>query len=124
MHPAAAPVGGGEFAKGQTIGTYIVEGLLGEGPQAAVYLVREPRQKRRMVLKILHADLPESGLVRLENEVNALTQLSHPGVVSLIGVGTHAGRAYLVREYLQGRSLQQILEDQQQGTMRRLSHGA
>jgi outer membrane protein assembly factor BamB len=46
-----------------------------------------------------------------EREANILASLSHPSIVSIYDYFSEEGRLYLVMEYIQGRNLDQIIEE-------------
>ncbi len=87
---------------------YEVVERIGFGTQGDVYLVHDPRLDRRLAIKVLRRDVGDEGVA----EARALAQVVHPNVVPVFDVGVlpadgpDAARAYLVMEYVAGRSLQ------------------
>ncbi len=87
----------------ESIGPYLVQELVGRGGMAAVYLCRD-QQGERVAVKWL--DRPHPAFTRrFATEVRTLSRLDHPAVVRYLGHGEHAGRPYLVMEYLDGEDL-------------------
>ena len=92
-------------------GRYELEQLIGSGGMAAVYRGFDRRLERRVAVKILHASLVGDREVveRFRREAQTVARLSHPNVVSVIDRGEVAGRPYLVFEYVEGETLDQLL---------------
>jgi tRNA A-37 threonylcarbamoyl transferase component Bud32 len=84
---------------------------LGRGGMGVVYKARQPKLKRLVALKIL---APERGSdpkfsERFEREAQTLARLSHPHIVAVHDFGEADGIYYLLMEYVDGRSLRDIL---------------
>ncbi|WP_422936337.1 Stk1 family PASTA domain-containing Ser/Thr kinase [Sinomonas sp. P47F7] len=92
---------------------YEVLSLLGTGGMATVYLAMDTSLRRRVALKVLHPHLSRdrSFAERFEREAIAAAQLSHPHVVSMLDRGEDGGVLYLVMEYVQGRTLRDLLDE-------------
>lgn len=76
----------------------------------AVYAATEPGSLRRIAVKLMHRRGYCAGDDRradawLHNEARALSQLSHPNVVRIDGVGSHEGRPYMAMELVDGQTL-------------------
>src|SRR5215468_11111698 len=85
------------FARGQHIGRYEVEFLLGMGGLGMVYAAKDPELGRRVALKLLQS-APDGGLAgqeRMVREARALARISHPNVVAVYDVGTYADRVFI-----------------------------
>lgn len=102
---------------GATIaGRYRIERLLGVGGAGAAYLVEDRRTGRSAVLKLMHGCGPER-LEALRTEFNLLRRFRHPHLVSVLDFARLAGsdatdRAYLTAEFVPGRSLSELLQDE------------
>jgi hypothetical protein len=84
-----------------------IVGVLGRGGMGIVYKAVEMAGGRAVALKILSprfASSPEF-VERFTREARALSQLSHPDIVSIERSGIHDGVPYLVLEYVEGSSL-------------------
>jgi len=97
-------------------GKYFIERRLGSGGMGSVYLVKHLGLEKRFALKMILAGKVRSKISRqsFETEARALGRLKHPNIVDVTdyGVDQDAGSLpYLVMEYLEGRSLSQILHD-------------
>jgi len=94
-------------------GRYRLKRVLGRGGAGVVYeACDEQVAGRRVVVKLLH-DLWSSEdwmRRRFRDEVGVLTQLDHPGIVSLIDAGEiEDGRLFLVMPFHEGRTLRDVL---------------
>ena len=97
-------------------GKYFIERRLGQGGMGSVYLVKHLGLEKHFALKMILAGKVSSRISRqsFETEARALGGLKHPNIVDVTdyGVDQKAGSLpYLVMEYLEGRSLSQILHD-------------
>ena len=93
----------------QTLGDYQIIGRLGSGGMGEVYLAEQISLKRRVALKVLRQDLAsdENYLRRFNAEATAVAPISHPGIVSVYGIGEHNGIHYIALEYVQGITLRE-----------------
>ena len=91
---------------------YVVEGQLGSGGFAVVYLVRDLHLKRKLAVKVLSPDViaSHSVLERFRREAETVAQLSHPHIVPLHFIGQKDDLVYLVMEAIDGGSLADRLE--------------
>lgn len=90
---------------------YKVLSRLGEGGTAVVYLAMDKILKREVVLKILSnpslpGELAEEYFMR---EAQIVAGMSHPNIVTVFDVGNAGNRMYQVMEYIEGRSLDEVL---------------
>lgn len=104
--------------EGTTVdGRYIVHSRLARGGMSTVYLATDRRLDRRVALKVLYPHLAEEpGFIdRFEQEAKSAARLSHPHVVGVLdqGVDDAGGQpvAYLVMEFVPGRTLRDVLRD-------------
>ena len=98
---------------GTRLGVYEIVGPLGAGGMGEVYRGRDTRLDRAVAIKVLRADLiaDTDARRRFEREARAASALNHPGVVSVFDLGTDGEIDYLVMEYIEGRTLDQVLAD-------------
>jgi serine/threonine-protein kinase len=88
--------------------------LIGDGGMGSVYEARHELLGTTVALKFLHPELSRrSGLVqRFLQEARVSAQIQSPHVVRVIDVDQQAGGlAYIVMEYLEGKTLQTLYED-------------
>jgi serine/threonine protein kinase/tetratricopeptide (TPR) repeat protein len=91
---------------------YEVVRELGRGGMGVVYQVWHARLNRSAALKMILAGAhagPEE-LARFRTEAEAVARLQHPNIVQIYDVGEHAGRPYLVLEYVEGGTLAKKLQ--------------
>jgi serine/threonine-protein kinase len=96
-------------------GKYKVIRLLGEGGMGAVYEGEQTlgTTKRKVAVKTLHPHLSRDEKIkaRFEREVGTIAELEHPNTIQVYDFGANAeGILYIVMEFLQGRSLADLLE--------------
>ena len=83
------------------------------GGSADIYLAVEQSSGETVALKILKPEFrgdPETGQKLLE-EGTRLSKLYHPGIVAVRGTGTVDDAPYIVMELIEGKTLQQILQE-------------
>jgi serine/threonine protein kinase len=92
-------------------GRYRIVRKLGSGGMADVYLAEDEELGRRVAIKILndrHAN-DESFVERFRREAKNAASLSHPSIVSIYDRGEAEGTYYIAMEYLEGRSLKELV---------------
>ena len=90
---------------------YVIERKLGSGGMAVVYLAEDQELGRRVALKLLderHAS-DEQFVERFRREAQSAAGLNHPNIVSIFDRGHAAGTYYIAMEYLDGRTLKELL---------------
>ncbi|MBC7844023.1 MAG: protein kinase [Gemmatimonadaceae bacterium] len=86
---------------------------IGRGGMATVFLARERKHDREVVLKVLNPMLAQMcGAERFEREVFIAATLSHPHIVPLIDSGEAGGYLYYVMPWMDGRSLRAVMQDE------------
>jgi serine/threonine-protein kinase len=93
---------------GQTVdGRWRVVSQLGTGAIGVVYLAEREKLGRKVALKLLHDHYSgnEDFVRRFAREARALSRLQHIHCVSILDVGTHEGRPYIVMELVSGHAL-------------------
>jgi serine/threonine protein kinase len=108
-----------DFLSGEPLdGKYRIEALLGQGGMGAVYRATHLGTTRTVAVKIIHPRFSQDPtfIDRFRREAEAAGRLRHPNVVDVTDFGfapTRAGPvAYLVMEYLDGRSLGDVLAEE------------
>jgi serine/threonine-protein kinase len=96
---------------GQNIGPFLIEKELGSGAMGTVYRAVHLELKRRVALKIMAPGLTsETALKRFKREAEILKKLKHPNIVGLFGIGKHHKSPYYAMEYIEGESLDHVME--------------
>ena len=95
----------------RSFGPYQIKSSLGSGGMGEVFLAEDPRLRRNVAIKILPATLSnDSGRrARFLNEARAVSALHHQHIVTIFDVGTEAGVDFLVMEYVEGRTLREVM---------------
>ena len=90
---------------------YVIEGEIGSGGMATVYLAEERKHGRQVAVKILRPELLATiGVERFQREIAFAARLSHPHLVPLIDSGEVDGMLYYVSAYIPGGSLRDRLK--------------
>jgi beta-lactam-binding protein with PASTA domain len=104
-------------------GRYQLGELIGRGGMAEVHAGHDTRLGRRVAIKMLRSDLARdpSFLARFRREAQSAAGLNHPAIVAVYDSGedheVESGGAsvslpYIVMEYVEGRTLREILTEQ------------
>ena len=100
------------LSKGQKINDrYEIIKSIGEGGMANVYLAKDTILDRQVAVKVLRGDLStdEKFIRRFQREALSVSNLSHPNIVEVYDVGEEDGQYYIVMEYIEGKTLKQLL---------------
>ena len=101
------------ITKGQKINDrYEIIKSIGEGGMANVYLGHDTILDRNVAIKILRGDLAndEKFVRRFQREALSASSLAHPNIVEMYDVGEDDGTYYIVMEYVEGKTLKQLLK--------------
>ncbi len=111
--PAAGLPAAGLPAAGQpsAIAGYRLDGIVGQGSRAVVYLAHDERARRRVALKVLAPELAgDAGFrTRMIRESRAATALEHPHIVSVFDADKTDGTLYAAMRYVPGRDARSLL---------------
>jgi eukaryotic-like serine/threonine-protein kinase len=96
---------------GTKVDDYEVQSLLGSGRMGEVYRARDLRLRRDVALKVLPSFLSSDPgrLARFEREAQLLAALNHPQIATIYGIGQQDGLTYIVMEYLEGKTLNNLI---------------
>ena len=101
------------ITKGQKINDrYEIIRPIGEGGMANVYLGYDTILDRNVAIKILRGDLSndEKFVRRFQREALSASSLAHPNIVEMYDVGEDDDVYYIVMEYVDGKTLKQLLK--------------
>jgi serine/threonine-protein kinase len=105
----------GQLPAGSVAGDYVITGFIARGGCGSVYQAKHRSLERRAAVKVLHgslAALPKM-VERFAREAQVVNLLRHPSIVEIYEVGTLPdGRPFYAMEYLEGRTLSKILEEE------------
>lgn len=96
----------------ETIGRFRVVRMLGRGAQGTVFLASDPQLGRLVAIKTLSltGENGQARMQRLLQEARTASGLSHPNIVPVYEVGMVGEVPYVVFEYVEGRTLHQLLK--------------
>jgi len=96
------------------LGKYKLIEPIGRGGMGGVFLGQHTTMNRRVALKILSREVGKdpASLERFLDEARAIAALDHPNIVQAYSVDHDADRYYLVMEYIDGRDLKQLVEEE------------
>ena len=120
VDPLASTAVGARAGKDTLVGSVVagrfrVEGPLGVGGVGAVYRVRHEFIGRTYALKLLHDDLArdQEAVQRFLVEARAVSRVAHENVIAISDFGRlEDGRYYLVLEYCDGPTLDELLRSE------------
>ncbi|HEY7575618.1 MAG TPA: serine/threonine-protein kinase, partial [Thermoanaerobaculia bacterium] len=114
------------LAAGSKLGPYEILSPLGAGGMGEVYRARDARLGRDVALKMLPPELGRDAerLARLDQEARSASALNHPNIVTIYEVGEADAISYIAMEYIQGRSLRDILSEGPVAPRRLLGYAA
>ncbi|MBR7835792.1 serine/threonine protein kinase, partial [Actinospica durhamensis] len=99
-------------------GRYRLSSELGRGAMGVVWLARDERLGRTVAVKELRGGVGlsstqlEQSNLRARREARIAARLHHPNAVAVFDVAEHAGRPYLVMEYVRARTLSETLAEE------------
>jgi len=97
------------------LGKYLITGELGRGAMGVVYSGVDPDIERKVAIKTIRFDTidqvssQEQVRRRFLREAKAAGNLSHPNIVTIYDVGEENGINFIVMEYVEGSSLEEII---------------
>ncbi|MEL7496121.1 MAG: serine/threonine-protein kinase [Planctomycetota bacterium] len=97
------------FEPGMVIDDFELLALVGRGSTSVVWKARNRRLNRDVALKFPTV-FSNSIASRIERESQAVARLSHPNIATIYESRNHGSGSYLVTEYIEGASLQCLIE--------------
>src|SRR6266850_910404 len=113
---AAALQAANDSLVGQTLaGKYLIEEIIKSGGMGSVYRGKHVLMDKTVAVKVLRPSLAVDNVVvaRFSREAKAASRISHPHAVSVTDFGeSENGIVFLVMEYLDGRTLKDIIRSE------------
>jgi serine/threonine protein kinase len=102
-----------DLAQGSAFAGYRIDELAGRGGMGVVYRATDLDLERTVALKLISADLSDSGGFRrrFQAESKIAASLDHPNVIPLFHAGEHDGLLYLVMRYVEGQDLRDEIDE-------------
>ncbi len=113
------------IAPGQQVGNYRVQARLGVGGMGVVYLAEHPIIGKKVALKVIHRELSANREVigRFYQEARAVNLIGNEHIVEVHDFGqSPEGDLFFVMEYLDGKTLAQVLTRERILDVRRALH--
>jgi eukaryotic-like serine/threonine-protein kinase len=95
------------FFKGQVVGKYRIQSLLGSGGFGSVYLAEDTWIDKKVALKVPHKKTLDFD--QLVKEPRLLASMSHPNIVTVLTAEREDDQFFIVMEYVPGETLEQII---------------
>jgi serine/threonine-protein kinase len=91
------------------IGRYEIEGELGAGGMATIYLALDPFMKRKVAIKVLPRQFTHDPQfrIRFQREAEVIAALEHPHIVAIYDIGEDDDQPYIVMRFMTGGTLLQ-----------------
>ena len=92
---------------------YKIYDKVGGGGMATVYLARDLETNEVVAVKILREEYTEDEqyVKRFQKEAEIATKLKHPNITQVRDFGKEEGIYYIVMEYVQGKTLEEIIKE-------------
>ena len=102
-----------EFHPGDLLDHYRIEALVARSGMASIYRATDERNGHTVALKLPHPEMEADPILfdRFQREEEIGKKLDHPGVVRVLN-DEERSRRYMVLEWVDGRLLRQILNEQ------------
>jgi len=106
-------ISGNSLDQGQKLGHYEIVRAIGAGGMGEVYLAQDTRLGRRVAIKVLSDNFGQKApdLDRFMREARSASALNHPNIMVVHEVGAEQGTHFIVSEYIDGRTLRDLLID-------------
>lgn len=97
---------------GIQLGKYEITAKLGEGGMGEVYAADDSELGRKVAIKLLPSEFTsdEERRNRFRQEARVVSALNHPNIITIYEIGQDDNASFLVTEYVDGRTLRQIIK--------------
>jgi serine/threonine protein kinase len=99
------------LTRGDQVGRYVVQDLVGSGAMGAVYAALDTDLDRKVAIKVLHRSAAASH-ARMLREAQALARVADRGVVAVHDVGTYDDSIYIAMEFVTGGTFRTWFHDE------------
>ena len=92
---------------------YEVRDVIGKGGMGVVFLAEDKQDKTLVAVKVMRPEMSfdEVGVSRFRREAEIVASLQHPGIIPILAVGSERGLHYFVMQYIDGHSLDVVLDE-------------
>ncbi len=105
-------------------GRFMIEAILGAGGMSTVYKGKDLSIGRTVAIKMLHQQTlkEDKEIQRFLLEAKTASAVSHPNIITIFDFGlTSGGQPYIVMDYIDGISLEQLIREKQLNLKRTLA---
>ncbi|MEL6988565.1 MAG: serine/threonine-protein kinase, partial [Bacteroidota bacterium] len=97
---------------GQRISNFQLNQKLGSGGMGTVYKAKDLKLNRNVAVKMLHPHITNksNAYKRFKNEAQISAQINHPNVTTLYDFIAEQGRSYIIMEYVNGKTIEDLLK--------------
>lgn len=101
----------GQHLIGKTLGSCVLERLLGYGGSSAVFLAQQQATQSKVAVKVflprttMNKQMQRDFYARFLHEADAASKLNHPNILSIYAYGEQDGLPYIVMPYMSGGTL-------------------
>lgn len=94
-------------------GRYKLVSVIGNGGMSIVYKAIDLRTGHDVAIKVLRPEFKQDAefLERFDREALAASKMSHHNIVNLLDVGEDKDNRFIVMEYVEGKTLKQIIKE-------------
>ena len=102
-----------KLAPGELLaGRFKIVEFIAAGGMGVVYKAEDLELRRFVALKFVSVESNDvQAQPRLRREAQAASALNHPNICTIYEIGNHAGRAFIAMEFLEGKTLKQLIAD-------------
>jgi eukaryotic-like serine/threonine-protein kinase len=97
-----------DFSRNRVVGRFEMIREIARGGQGQVFLARDVKLGRKIAIKFLVRDDPDF-VQRFVIEARATARCTHENIITIYEVGEHEGLPYMVLEYLEGKTLSEVI---------------
>ena len=92
---------------------YEVGDIIGKGGMGIVFLAEDKKSKTNVAVKVMRPEISvdEVGVSRFRREAEIVASLEYPGIIPILSVGSEQGLHYFVMQYVEGKSLDALLDE-------------
>jgi serine/threonine-protein kinase len=102
----------GQVRIGEKLGSFRLDSVVGSGAMGVVYRGVNEATGKTAAIKVVSGEISQRGKVydRFMREAEILKQFRHPNIVRFLAVGRFQGTSYIAMEFIQGETLDKVLE--------------
>ncbi len=91
---------------------YYIEAKIGDGQLGTIFKAVDVHLNRPVAIKILSPSFSDGAIERFLRQAREIVDLIHPNIVNIFDCDEDRGLSYMVEEFIQGKTLQDLLNEQ------------